>query len=121
MAIFWMTEVIPLAMAAMLPAILFPAFGIMTSSEVSFPTCRPGAKQAEAPLIRKLFPGGEGVLQRLPLPAGGGHLPRHLHRQVGSSPQSGPEAGDLGGSQSCVVSPHTGQPERSFLLPTAPS
>lgn len=35
MAVFWMTEVIPLAMAAMLPAILFPIFGIMKSSDVS--------------------------------------------------------------------------------------
>uniref|UniRef100_H3CYI4 Solute carrier family 13 member 1 n=1 Tax=Tetraodon nigroviridis TaxID=99883 RepID=H3CYI4_TETNG len=35
MAIFWMTEAVPLAMAAMLPAILFPAFGIMTSSDVA--------------------------------------------------------------------------------------
>uniref|UniRef100_H2UXY5 Solute carrier family 13 member 1 n=1 Tax=Takifugu rubripes TaxID=31033 RepID=H2UXY5_TAKRU len=35
MAVFWMTEVIPLAMAAMLPAILFPIFGIMKSSDVA--------------------------------------------------------------------------------------
>lgn len=40
MAIFWMTEAIPLAIAAMLPAILFPCFGIMTSSEVSFPAVK---------------------------------------------------------------------------------
>uniref|UniRef100_A0A3Q2FNW7 Solute carrier family 13 member 1 n=1 Tax=Cyprinodon variegatus TaxID=28743 RepID=A0A3Q2FNW7_CYPVA len=35
MAVFWMTEVIPLSMTAMLPAILFPAFGIMKSSHVA--------------------------------------------------------------------------------------
>ncbi len=36
MAIFWVTEVIPLSMTAMLPAIFFPMFGIMTSSDVSY-------------------------------------------------------------------------------------
>ncbi|XP_047236907.1 solute carrier family 13 member 1 [Girardinichthys multiradiatus] len=35
MAVYWMTEVIPLSMTAMLPAILFPAFGIMKSSSVA--------------------------------------------------------------------------------------
>ncbi|MEQ2210300.1 hypothetical protein XENOCAPTIV_011225, partial [Xenoophorus captivus] len=35
MAVYWMTEVIPLSMTAMLPAILFPAFGIMKSSNVA--------------------------------------------------------------------------------------
>lgn len=34
MAVFWTTEVIPLPITAMFPAILFPAFGIMTSSQV---------------------------------------------------------------------------------------
>ncbi|CAL8360389.1 unnamed protein product [Lota lota] len=35
MALFWALEPLPLAMTAMLPAILFPLFGIMTSSEVA--------------------------------------------------------------------------------------
>ncbi|XP_070828221.1 solute carrier family 13 member 1 [Chaetodon trifascialis] len=35
MATFWVTEVIPLSMTAMLPAILFPLFGIMSSSDVA--------------------------------------------------------------------------------------
>ncbi|XP_061698729.1 solute carrier family 13 member 1 isoform X18 [Syngnathoides biaculeatus] len=35
MAAFWTTEVIPLAVTATLPAVLFPAFGIMTSSQVA--------------------------------------------------------------------------------------
>uniref|UniRef100_A0A8D0DD52 Solute carrier family 13 member 1 n=1 Tax=Sander lucioperca TaxID=283035 RepID=A0A8D0DD52_SANLU len=35
MATYWMTEVIPLPMTAMLPAILFPAFGIIKSSHVA--------------------------------------------------------------------------------------
>ncbi|XP_028287727.1 solute carrier family 13 member 1 [Parambassis ranga] len=35
MAVYWMTEVIPLSMTAMLPAILFPFFGIMKSSDVA--------------------------------------------------------------------------------------
>ncbi|XP_042352426.1 LOW QUALITY PROTEIN: solute carrier family 13 member 1 [Plectropomus leopardus] len=35
MAMYWVTEVIPLSMTAMLPAILFPAFGIMKSSDVA--------------------------------------------------------------------------------------
>ncbi|XP_035769351.1 solute carrier family 13 member 1-like, partial [Neolamprologus brichardi] len=35
MAIYWITEVIPLSMTAMLPAILFPLCGIMSSSNVS--------------------------------------------------------------------------------------
>ncbi|XP_026221474.1 solute carrier family 13 member 1 [Anabas testudineus] len=35
MATFWVTEVIPLSMTAMLPAILFPMFGIMKSSSVA--------------------------------------------------------------------------------------
>ncbi|KAI3370879.1 hypothetical protein L3Q82_007138 [Scortum barcoo] len=35
MGTFWVTEVIPLSMTAMLPGLLFPAFGIMTSSGVA--------------------------------------------------------------------------------------
>ncbi|XP_030586604.1 solute carrier family 13 member 1 [Archocentrus centrarchus] len=35
MAVYWVTEVIPLSMTAMLPAILFPLCGIMTSSGVA--------------------------------------------------------------------------------------
>ncbi|KAF0040444.1 hypothetical protein F2P81_006342 [Scophthalmus maximus] len=35
MATYWVTEVIPLSMTAMLPAILFPMFGIMNSSGVA--------------------------------------------------------------------------------------
>uniref|UniRef100_A0A669CA74 Solute carrier family 13 member 1 n=1 Tax=Oreochromis niloticus TaxID=8128 RepID=A0A669CA74_ORENI len=35
MAIYWITEVIPLSMTAMLPAILFPLCGIMSSSSVA--------------------------------------------------------------------------------------
>ncbi|KAM7415337.1 hypothetical protein PAMA_019930 [Pampus argenteus] len=35
MGVYWTTEVIPLAMTAMFPAIFFPMFGIMTSSEVA--------------------------------------------------------------------------------------
>ncbi|XP_078278784.1 Na(+)/citrate cotransporter-like [Rhinoraja longicauda] len=34
MAVYWCTEVIPLAVTAMLPVLLFPMFGIMTSKEV---------------------------------------------------------------------------------------
>ncbi|CAI5668229.1 unnamed protein product [Oreochromis niloticus] len=35
MAIYWITEVIPLSMTAMLPAIIFPLCGIMSSSNVA--------------------------------------------------------------------------------------
>uniref|UniRef100_UPI003AACA236 solute carrier family 13 member 1 n=1 Tax=Centroberyx gerrardi TaxID=166262 RepID=UPI003AACA236 len=35
MAVFWVTEVIPLSVTAMIPAVLFPLFGIMKSSEVA--------------------------------------------------------------------------------------
>ncbi|XP_061749644.1 solute carrier family 13 member 1 [Nerophis ophidion] len=35
MTIFWMTECVPLAVTAMLPAIFFPVFGIMESSAVA--------------------------------------------------------------------------------------
>ncbi|KAM3609509.1 uncharacterized protein V6R79_016100 [Siganus canaliculatus] len=35
MAVFWVTEAFPLAMTAMLPAIMFPLFGIMTSTDVA--------------------------------------------------------------------------------------
>ncbi|XP_054602486.1 solute carrier family 13 member 1 isoform X2 [Nothobranchius furzeri] len=35
MAVYWVTEVIPLSMTAMLPAILFPILGIMKSSNVA--------------------------------------------------------------------------------------
>lgn len=35
MAVYWCTEVIPLAVTALLPALLFPLFGIMESGDVS--------------------------------------------------------------------------------------
>lgn len=35
MAVFWCTEVLPLAVTALLPALLFPLFGIMKSKDVS--------------------------------------------------------------------------------------
>lgn len=35
MAIWWVTEVVPLAITALLPIVLFPAFGIMNGKEVS--------------------------------------------------------------------------------------
>lgn len=38
MTVFWITELIPLSMTAMFPAILFPMFGIMKSSAVSLCT-----------------------------------------------------------------------------------
>lgn len=34
MAIFWMTEAIPLAATALLPVVLFPLFGIMDTGKV---------------------------------------------------------------------------------------
>ncbi|XP_041652758.1 solute carrier family 13 member 5 [Cheilinus undulatus] len=34
MAVYWCTEVLPLAVTALLPALLFPLFGIMTSKDV---------------------------------------------------------------------------------------
>lgn len=36
MAVYWMTEVLPLSVTALLPALLFPLFGIMKSSQVHF-------------------------------------------------------------------------------------
>lgn len=39
MAVYWCTEVLPLAVTALLPAILFPAFGIMQSKDVSENNC----------------------------------------------------------------------------------
>lgn len=36
MAVYWCTEVLPLAVTALLPALLFPLFGIMESKDVSF-------------------------------------------------------------------------------------
>ncbi|XP_073687818.1 solute carrier family 13 member 1 [Garra rufa] len=35
MAIYWMTEVLPLSVTALIPALLFPLFGIMKSSQVA--------------------------------------------------------------------------------------
>uniref|UniRef100_A0A8D0C8H5 Solute carrier family 13 member 1 n=1 Tax=Salvator merianae TaxID=96440 RepID=A0A8D0C8H5_SALMN len=34
-AIFWLTEALPLAVSALLPAVMFPMFGIMASKEVA--------------------------------------------------------------------------------------
>lgn len=34
MALYWCTEVLPLAVTALLPAVLFPLFGIMPSKDV---------------------------------------------------------------------------------------
>lgn len=39
MAVYWCTEVLPLAVTALLPAILFPLFGIMQSKDVSENNC----------------------------------------------------------------------------------
>ncbi|XP_030621202.1 solute carrier family 13 member 1 [Chanos chanos] len=35
MAVFWMSEILPLSVTALLPALLFPLFGILKSSEVA--------------------------------------------------------------------------------------
>lgn len=35
MAVYWCTEVLPLSVTALLPALLFPLFGIMESKDVS--------------------------------------------------------------------------------------
>uniref|UniRef100_A0A3P9JRR9 Solute carrier family 13 member 1 n=1 Tax=Oryzias latipes TaxID=8090 RepID=A0A3P9JRR9_ORYLA len=35
MAVYWVTEILPLSITAMLPAVLFPLFGIMKSSDVA--------------------------------------------------------------------------------------
>lgn len=35
MAVYWCTEVLPLAVTSLLPAVLFPLFGIMESKDVS--------------------------------------------------------------------------------------
>lgn len=35
MAVYWCTEVLPLAVTALLPVLLFPLFGIMRSKDVS--------------------------------------------------------------------------------------
>lgn len=35
MAVYWCTEVLPLAITALFPALLFPLFGIMQSKDVS--------------------------------------------------------------------------------------
>lgn len=37
MAVYWCTEVIPLAVTALLPALLFPLFKILDSKQVSSP------------------------------------------------------------------------------------
>ena len=37
MAVYWCTEVIPLAVTALMPALLFPLFKIMDSKQVSSP------------------------------------------------------------------------------------
>ena len=36
-AMFWLTEALPLSVTALLPGLMFPLFGIMPSKEVSFP------------------------------------------------------------------------------------
>lgn len=43
MAVYWCTEVLPLAITALLPALLFPLFGIMQSKDVSKVTAVCGA------------------------------------------------------------------------------
>lgn len=37
MAVYWCTEALPLAVTALLPAVLFPLFGVMQSEDVSKP------------------------------------------------------------------------------------
>ena len=35
MAIYWVTEAIPLPATALLPMVIFPAFGVLTSKEIA--------------------------------------------------------------------------------------
>lgn len=52
MAVYWCTEVLPLAVTALLPALLFPLFGIMQSKDVS--------KTIAA--VCRILPGKDGFL-----------------------------------------------------------
>lgn len=55
MAVYWCTEVLPLAITALLPALLFPLFGIMQSKDVSKVTAEFG-QQGWIPVHTLLTP-----------------------------------------------------------------
>lgn len=66
MAVYWCTEVLPLAVTSLLPAILFPFFGIMQSKDVSraFPRNPPPISiWQNSKLMWHIFLGGYAVLE----------------------------------------------------------
>lgn len=115
-----MTEVLPLSVTALLPALLFPLFGLMKSSQVHFP--EPVALLLENNLMETWLQyfwttnvdnyckhkmsltghfslGCICIFQRLPLVASWDHLSSNSHWEMGSSPENCPQIGDCAWSQ----------------------
>lgn len=53
-AVYWVSEAVPLGAAALVPAFLYPFFGVLRSSEVRPPAAQPPARVPAMPVTEGL-------------------------------------------------------------------
>lgn len=54
-AVYWVSEAVPLGAAALVPAFLYPLFGVLKSSEVRKPLCALSQDRTEYYSVAELF------------------------------------------------------------------